>query len=329
MQSENNDGSVMVQNSIIADRILNDMTDGVMTVDLQGQITTFNAAASHILGIPAEEVASRRFGEVFLEIEGADEFSQALLDAVYESTTSHNRIVPFSNNGKSSILALTTTFMKAGDGTGEKIGVIAVFSDITELQALQESQFRHAEELQVKHRELQDAYLKTEQGNQQLQAALKKVQVIRITATAFTIILFLGIGLYVWSRNHTTFTSSASSSQSTPEGAVSTFTVTPQPISSSISLTGKLQALQMVNINSPLSGKVERVMVRYGEVVTAGQPLVSMDIAEAQMKYREAKSAYIKAAANFKQVEKWESGSEVVRANRSLTKARLSLENQK
>jgi len=318
----------MGQNSIIADRILNDMTDGVMTVDLEGKITTFNSAASTILGIPADEASSRRFGEVFLEIEGADEFSQALLDAVYESTTSHNRIVPFSNNGKSSILALTTTFMKAGDGTGEKIGVIAVFSDITELQALQESQLRHAEELQVKHRELQDAYLKTEQGNQQLQAALKKVQVIRMTATAFTIILFLGIGLYLWSRNHTTFASSASSS-STPEGAVSTFTVTPQPISASISLTGKLQALQMVNINSPLSGKVERVMVRYGEVVTAGQPLVSMDIAEAQMKYREAKSAYIKAAANFKQVEKWESGSEVVRANRSLTKARLSLENQK
>jgi RND family efflux transporter MFP subunit len=305
------------------------MTDGVMTVDLEGRITTFNVAATQILGIRSDEAASRRFGEVFLEIEGADEFSQAILDAVYESSTSHNRNVPYSNNGKSSILALTTTFLKADDGTGQKIGVIAVFSDITELQKLQKAGVRNAEELKVKHRELQDAYMKTEQGNQQLQAALKKVQVIRITATAFTILLFLGIGLFVWRQKSATFTSSSSSSKPAQAGAIATTTVTPQPISTSISLTGKLQALQMVNINSPLSGKVEQVKVRYGEVVTAGQPLASMDIAEAQMKHRDAMAAYIKAVANYKQVEKWDVGSEVVRANRSLTKAKLSLENQK
>lgn len=323
------DRSIMEQNSIIADRILNDMTDGVMTVDLEGRIITFNAAASQILGIPVEEAASRRFGEVFLELEGADEFSQALLDAVYESTTSHNRTVPFSNNGKNSTLALTTTFLKAEDGTGERIGVIAVFSDITEIQELQEAQTRHAEELKAKHRELQDAYLKTEQGNQQLQAALKKVQVIRITATAFTILLFLGIGLYLWNRNHSSLSTSGASAPPAPAGAATTVTVTAQKISSSISLTGKLQPLQMVNIASPLSGKVDRVMVRYGDVVKVGQPLIEMDISEARMKQREAKSAYIKAVANYKQVEKWEVGTEVARANRSLAKAKLALENQK
>ena len=320
----------MEKNIVIADRILNDMTDGVMTVDLEGRITTFNAAAAAILGIRSEEAASRRFGEVFLEIEGADEFSQAIIDAVYESSTSHNRTVPYCNSGKSSILALTTTFLKAADGTGQKMGVIAVFSDITELEKLHDAEAQHAEELKGKHRELQDAYLKTEQGNLQLQAALKKVQVIRITATAFTILLFLGIGLYLWSRKPAAFRSMPSSSSQPLQGGVSeTTTVTPQPLSTSISLTGKLQALQMVNVNSPLSGKVEQVRVRYGEVVTAGQPLVTMDVAEALMKQREAKSAYIKAAANYRQVEKWDSGSEVVRANRSLTKARLSLENQK
>lgn len=318
----------MEQNSIIADRILSDMTDGVMSVDLEGRIVTFNAAASQILGIQVEEAASRRFGEVFLALEGADEFCQAILDAVYESSISHNRSVPFSNNGKSSLLTLTTTFLKAEE-TGERIGVIAVFSDITELQALQEAQGRHAEELKTKHRELQDAYLKTEEGNRQLQAALKKVQAIRITATAFTILLFLGIGLYLWNRNHATFPSSGSSEKSDQSGTVSTITVTPKPLSNSILLTGKLQALQMVNINTPLSGKVDRIMVRYGELVNAGQPLVAMDTTEAQMKYREAKAAYIKAVASYKQIEKWDAGTEVARVKRSLAKAKLSLENQK
>ena len=319
----------MEQNNVIANRILNDMTDGVMTVDFEGRIITFNAAASQILGLRGEDVATRRFGEVFLEMEGADELCQAILDAVYESYTSHNRIVPFHNNGKVTTLALTTTFLKAEDGTDQKIGVIAVFSDITELQQLQEAEKRHAEELVGKHRELQDAYLKTEQGNQQLQAALKKVQVIRITATLFTFFLFLGIGLYVWSRKPAGFTPTAASATAAKAGTVTTTTVTPQQISTAISLSGKLQPLQMININSPLSGKVAQVRVHYGEVVQAGQPLVSMDIAEAQMKYREAKAAYIKAVASYNQLEKWDAGTEVAKANRSLVKAKLSLEDQK
>lgn len=321
--------SAMERDSIISSRILDDMRDGVVAVDLSGQIITFNLAAAKILGIRPEDALARSFSDVFLLAEENDDFTQTILDAIYETSTSHNRIVPFKNNGKYSTLALTTTFLKAADGTGRRMGVIAVFNDITELQALQKAEERLAEELKAKHGELQEAYLKTEQGNQQLQAALKKVQVIRITATAFTILLFLGIGLFVWNRKPVTFTPSSTSSKTVPAGAVTTVTVKPQQISTSISLSGKLQPLQTVNINSPLTGKVEQVRFRYGEVVNAGQPLVSMDIVEARMKYREAKAAYIKAVANYNQLEKWDSGVEVARANRSLAKAKLSMENQK
>lgn len=319
----------MERDIIISGRILDDMTDGVVAIDLSGRIITFNPAAARILGISEAEALAHAFGEVFLLAEENDDFNQTILDAIYESATSHNRVVPFTNNGKRTMLALTTTFLKTEDGTDQKMGVIAVFSDITELQALQEAEQRLAQELKTKHRELQDAYLKTEQGNQQLQAALKKVQIIRITATAFTIVLFLGIGLFVWNRKPAAINSSLSSPPVAKGGPAATTTVTPQQISSSISLTGKLQPLQMVNLTSPLSGKVGQVMVRYGDVVTAGQPLIAMDVTEAQVKHREAQSAYIKALANYRQMKKWDTGAEVTRANRSLTKAKLSLENQK
>jgi HlyD family secretion protein len=318
----------MERDIIIAGRILDDMTDGVVAIDLSGRIITFNPSAAGILGISREEALERSFGEVFLLAEENDDFNQTILDAIYESATSHNRVVPFTHNGKRSVLSLTTTFLKSEDGAGQRMGVIAVFNDITELQTLQEAEQRLADELKTKHRELQDAYLKTEQGNQQLQTALKKVQVIRIAATAFTIILFLGIGLFVWNRKAPALSAPSPQPAAGP-GAVTTFPVTPQPITSSISLTGKLQPLQMVTITSPLAGKVERVMVRYGDVVQAGQPLVAMDVAEARIKYREAQSAYIKAVANYRQMEKWDSGADVVRANRSLAKAKLSLETQK
>lgn len=321
----------MQQNEIISSRILEDMSDGVMTIDLGGNIITFNPAASRILGISRDEAASKTFGEVFFALEENDDFNQAILDSIYESSISHNRIVPFRNREVATTLSLTTSFLQTEEhGVTRKIGVIAVFVDITELRALQEAEARLADELKAKHKELQEAYLKTEESNRDLQSALKKVQVIRIAATLFTVLLFLGLGLFYWNRNPL-----AGGMGSAPpmEGAATapsgTFTVAPQAISSSIALTGKLKPLQTVNITSPLSGKVERVNFRYGDVVTAGQVLVAMDVAETQVKYREAKAAYIKAVENFRQLENWETGTEVARSRRSLTRARLSLENQK
>lgn len=316
----------MERDSIIADRILDDMTDGVLAVDLSGRIVTFNPAAEKILGISRETALGSSFGELFLLAEENDDFNQTILDAIYESSTSHNRIVSFADGQRRTTLALTTTFLKAGDGSDRKVGVIAVFSDITELQALQDAQARLAGEVQAKHRELQTAYLRTEESNQQLQAALKKVQVIRVTATAFTILLFLGIGLFVWNRRPP---GSAPPRPAAAEQAATVMPVTPQPVAATISLTGKLLPLQMVNLASPLSGKVSRILVGYGEVVKAGQPLVVMDDSEARIKYREAKAAYIKAQASYRQMEKWDAGTDVARAQRSLAKAKMALENQK
>ncbi len=318
----------MERDNVISGRILGDMSDGVLAIDLSGKIITFNPAAARILGITEEEALAGTFGEVFLVAEENDDFNQTILDAIYESSTSHNRIVTFTHKGRTTTLSLTTTFLKAEKNNGEKVGVIAVFSDISELQLLQETEIRLAGELKEKHRELQQAYLKTEQGNQQLQEAIKKVQVIRTAATVFTIVLFLGIGLFVWNQKPSFKTRPPSSGSETVK--TSTFIpVTPQPVSTSIALTGKLLPLQMVNINSPISGKVSKVMVHYGEVVKAGQPLLTMDIKEALIKHREAKAAYIKALNSHSQMEKWDTGSEVIRAHRSLTKAKMSLENEK
>lgn len=319
----------MERDNIISGRILDDMTDGVLAVDLSGTIVTFNPAAARILGITEQEALAKSFGEVFLLAEDNDDFNQTILDAIYESSTSHNRVVPFSHKGKRTTLALTTTFLKAEDGSDQRMGVIAVFSDITELQALQEAEARLTEELKSKHRELQAAYLKTEEGNQQLQSALKKVQIIRNSATAFTIILFLGIGLFVWNRKPASLSTVPSSPASAQKAATTVMPVTPQPVSSSITLTGKLLPLQMVNLTSPISGKVGQVMVRYGDVVKAGQPLLTMDTSEAMIKYREAKAAYIKALNSYQQMEKWDTSTDVTRAHRSLAKAKLALENQK
>lgn len=87
--------------------------------------------------------------------------------------------------------------------------------------------------------------------------------------------------------------------------------ITPQPVSTSIALTGKLLPLQ--GHYQPDSGKVGQVMVRYGDVVKVGQPLSTMDTSEAMIKYREAKAAYIKAQNSYQQMEKWDASADVAR----------------
>ena len=138
----------------VTGRILESMTDGVLVLDLSGRIIIFNPAASTILGIGRQQALSRSFAELFLADEGCDEFTQTILDAVYVSAASHNRVVPYGAGGRRSLLSVTTSFLKSegGDGTS---GVIALFSDITDLLELQEKEVRLAGELQARERELE------------------------------------------------------------------------------------------------------------------------------------------------------------------------------
>jgi len=320
----------MEKETVISKNILENMSDGVMTIDLKGEIITFNPAAAQILGLRREDVLGKKFAEVFLEHEGNDAFNQAILDAIYESLISHNRTVDFNTGDKIIALSLTTSFLQSTDegGSVNKVGVIALFSDITEVKQLQDAQARLAEEVKGKHKELQNAYLKIEESNKDLGSALKKVQMVRIAATAFTILLFLGIGFLTWNRKYSTG-SRPTAAAVQKEKVSSIFRVTPQPVSSLISVTGNMDPLNIVNITSPLTGRVKKINFNYGEIVRAGQVLLSMDTSEVEVRYREANAAYIKASENFKSLQNWDGSTDVARARRSHTKAKLTMESQK
>lgn len=314
---------------LIAARVLDDMTDGVLAVDSSGQIILFNPAAARILGMAQQAALGQPFASLFIEEAGNDDFNQLILDAVYESSTSHNRVVAFVKPQGSISLALTTSFLKQGGADGQRMGVIAVFSDITELQALQAEQINMAQALQTQHAQLQAAYQKTEHANTELQAAVKRIQVIRNTATALSLALFLGLGVYLWNPSLPS-NPAAEPAATAPAGVAQEFvTLTPQPISSSIALSGKLQPLQTVSVSSPIAGKLSKILVSLGDVVTPGQALVEMDTVEAGIRQRELQVAYIKAQAAYQQVEKWADSPDMARAHRSVARAKVALENQK
>lgn len=195
--------------------------------------------------------------------------------------------------------------------------------DIEEIKKLRDTE----KGMNVKIRE---AYLQTEEVNKDLTAALAKVRVIRRSAFIFGIFIIVGLGgvsLFQGSilGSIKPFFSLAPQKQDVER----TCKVVPQTVSSELSLTGVLDPLNVVNVISPISGKVKEIYFNYGEIVKADQVLLQMDTSEVEVKLREAQTIYDKVVEQSAEIEKWEVSSEVARVKRSLTKAKLSLEAQK
>ncbi len=87
----------MVEN-VIYQNILESIKDGVISLDLHGRLTTFNPAAERILGLSRSDVIGKTFVEVFLSLEGSDDFCQVILDAITESNIIHHRFCTISSS---------------------------------------------------------------------------------------------------------------------------------------------------------------------------------------------------------------------------------------
>jgi HlyD family secretion protein len=310
---------------IIFQNILESMSDGVMTIGLDGQILTFNTAAESILGLRGPDVLQKYFAELFLIREENDAFNQTILNAIYDANTIHDKIVRWHRGDAVLTLEVTTSFLSTTEeGTKKNVAVIVVFNDITEVGRLQESEQRLTGELKEKHQALQKSYLEMEETNTTLQAALRKVQLIRVAATVFVIILFLSIGLFTWKQSGV---SSKKTVTADKQGtAARTYTVNPQSLTDSITLKGTLKPIQIVNVTSPFTGMVSEKHFEYGQAVIKGQLLLKLDRAETEVKYREAKTAHIEAQEKVKELENWMNSNEMAKAQQSVTRSKLTLD---
>lgn len=305
--------------------IIENMQEGVMTLDLKGKITMFNDAAAMILGLAREEILDQPFGMAFMMVEGNDEFNQAILDAVYKSAVGHEETLGFKRpDGTLIQLSITTSYLKS-DQARDPSGVIVVFNDITEILNFQEN------EKQL-NRQLQKAVLEAEQTNTNLKSALKKVQVIRI---AIILMIFLGVsggGFYLWHMDflsQSLFTKAPPSAQEIMPQGMQTFTVSKQAVANFVSLSGYVAPLEEINVVAPFDGTIKKKFFVYDQRTEQSNPLLEMDTSKLKINLRELSSAYIKTRQRYNEVANWEKSSEVSRAKRSFTKAKNSLDTSK
>jgi PAS domain S-box-containing protein len=114
------------------DGVLEAMTDGVLAVDVEGRITTFNRAAQRITGYRTAQAKNRRYSELFADSFGelprrGDRLAASRGHVATELRRSDGTTVPVSES-----VALLT------DRQGNVAGAIKVFQDLSEVTRLKE-----------------------------------------------------------------------------------------------------------------------------------------------------------------------------------------------
>ncbi|MBI1894863.1 MAG: HAMP domain-containing protein [Candidatus Rokubacteria bacterium] len=125
-----------------ADNILASMTDGLVTLDLEGRVVTWNAMAEHLTRLAAEEIRGQPAGDVFRE---SKEFCELLLDTMTQRRAFAHVAVSFHRpDGQGLPMEMSTSPLKGAEG--QDLGVVGIFRDMTAQREL-EAQLRRADRL--------------------------------------------------------------------------------------------------------------------------------------------------------------------------------------
>lgn len=318
---------------LIYRNVLDNVASGVLSLDTGGVITSFNVAAGEICGLTGETVVGRRFGEIFMHLEGLDAFVDTIFDAIQDTSTVHQRVIEVTLDGKVRTLSVSTTYLKEDhEGKTVRIGVVVIFSDITEIRELREKELHLAREIEAKHGELLKAYVELEETNRKLGMAAKRIRIVRTVSVLGVLGLFLALGIFFWDavpRFILPGGDPAANQQAPVPQEFRAIVVEPRRITSSVTMLGKLAPRREVEVVSPIEGKVGQVYVHPGQQVVEGQRLVDMDVAEMRIEHREAQVAFIKARERVEELEAWSEHVDVSRARRAVSKSRIALESRK
>jgi PAS domain S-box-containing protein len=120
--------------------IIKNMTNGLIAVDLQGQVTAFNPAASAMLGYQPQAVLHQFLSQA---MNGADElvkiFNKTLLTGKPES---HREIMVQTHEGRQLPISVNIAPLGEKKNGQEPAGVVGVIEDLSELKALEDKRRR-------------------------------------------------------------------------------------------------------------------------------------------------------------------------------------------
>jgi PAS domain S-box-containing protein len=112
--------------------ILESIPSGLITLDIQGQVATFNRAAGIVLGYHPREVLGQPVAKILT--------LPSLAEVVRTGQPRHETLL--TTGGREQELALDLTLVPLRDDQGRQIGVLATFADLTAVHHLEEEKRR-------------------------------------------------------------------------------------------------------------------------------------------------------------------------------------------
>ena len=121
----------------IQNNLVQNMSDGVIVLGLNGRINYCNPMAAAILGTDEATLRDHTFAEAFIDHPENDDIAQAVLEAVYAKKQPYSTFVTLNIGGTVKHLRLTTSYFKIQEG--KQAGLTILISDLSELMELKDS----------------------------------------------------------------------------------------------------------------------------------------------------------------------------------------------
>lgn len=309
--------------------VLDSVSSGILALDLEGRIILFNAAAVKLTGLPADTLQGRLFSEAFAQLQEAEEFVDIVFDTIHD--VGRMRVVEAAFQGKRFPLSIRTEHLtEEHDGKIQRVGLIVMFYDLTGVAEQREEELRLAKEAHLKNVELSHAYRALEEGHQKLQDRLKG-KYVRAAKALLVVFIFAFVAWYSWDTDPSSGTAGRQGSEMDAGNAENqpVWVVTPQRLSSAVTVPGRLEPRQEVEVTSPIKGKVISIHFAYGERVSKGQKLVELDVSEVEIQHHKARVDYIRAKERVDDLEHWTDHVDVARTRRNLLQAQIAVETSK
>jgi two-component system sensor histidine kinase AtoS len=119
------------------ENIMHSIADGVITVDINGTITSANKSAEALTGFICAEIVDKPYKEIFCE---GRHFNSLLLDTLATGTNYIGIEMDYPVKNRDIYISISTSRLK--DSTDKIIGAVVVFKDLTEQHRLQAQMLR-------------------------------------------------------------------------------------------------------------------------------------------------------------------------------------------
>lgn len=131
------------------DNILRSIAAGVLTLDMDGEVLTWNKAAEEIIGIPSSNVTNRHFSDIVEQIGVATSDKKKILKAIESVLEKGEKYLAYKQEfhpTEGGRLYINMSITQLRNDLGEKLGLVIIVEDTTK-QVEMENEMRRISEL--------------------------------------------------------------------------------------------------------------------------------------------------------------------------------------